>query len=1080
MEGHNELQDYLRRLALPRSEPDVNFLEARSEVVHLTRQYLLTSPSEAHARDAFRHLGGFQILISVLEDIKRHASEACTDTEKSFLLEIFQTVFAILATTFQGHDGNRRYFRERVHSNGWLRIRDILAPSINEAAIDPEDFGAELLERGLGCLLACSLDDESLITFFKPAGTRIVVDSEDTSSISFATTGSELPNVTDHITQSLGKSAHISLADPLLVMLEVRNTLKEQSSPQHITIIIPKLLSYLAGVSVHNLQRLYDTGMLSLLLSGLTSLSRLPAGTNEEIYKLAKDLLGLGCGNLKDARSLYRNARSSPLIAELLLSSLNSCTEPSFVHFDLSFRGYASIELPQMAHSFPPVSNTNGYTLSLWFQVKRFDPDAHTTLFGAFDASQTCFVLVYLEKDTHSLILQTSIKSTRPSVRFKSTSFREGRWYHMALLHRRPKTTSSSKASLFVNGDFVEQVKSQYPSLPAKDSTNPRTHEITTTNSSRDAVQAFLGTPQDLAFRLGKNIVKTQWQLASAQLISETLSDDLIAVYFRLGPRYAGNFQDCLGSFQTYEASAQLNLRNEGLHPGREEKSELVTAIRSKAGDLLPEAKMIFNFSAINIYDNVNLHTTEIELLLGLSKKGHRNYLHFTQGGHNPIAVNGAYPSFDQSLLQSSGHAVLTGEPTVITKSHTDNAAWQMGGCTAVVLALLDSTDDINSLVLYLHMFFAAIKNDWRNSEAVERDNGFGVLASILSAKLKKLDIEFVSRQAEATSAEPSTSCHPSLRCLNIILEFVGYRVERPEESMINNPLAYRILLVDPELWRQLSSEVQKAYYEQFVAFAVHSNYHAFNSKRLSRMSGSQTTLLGNGRKLILTGVVKNWIDALNYQYFNQTTFSYFLSTFRTLVMKNFTAEIMRSLALYITYAVYEPERLLLEASKRRGTSSRATTPTRRKTVSVSTPGDASPNCMSDGNSIRLDRIQVAMGVFEAYTEMLCQKNDKAIIDRFARTVTNKVREPLSIIFKTNKLIVAFVSPCRCSTPSHRICIQDSGATSRIKWPTIHEKVRRENRWHSHHAALAPTKLGRVCTMACLFCNTFWERYRRC
>src|SRR2546430_9557139 len=30
------------------------------------------------------------------------------------------------------------------------------------------------------------------------------------------------------------------------------------------------------------------------------------------------------------------------------------------------------------------------------------------SLFGAFDASQTCFVLAYLEKDTQNFILQTS------------------------------------------------------------------------------------------------------------------------------------------------------------------------------------------------------------------------------------------------------------------------------------------------------------------------------------------------------------------------------------------------------------------------------------------------------------------------------------------------------------------------------------------------------------------------------------------------------------------------------------------------------------------------------------------------
>ena len=99
----------------------------------------------------------------------------------------------------------------------------------------------------------------------------------------------------------------------------------------------------------------------------------------------------------------------------------------------------------------------------------------------------------------------------------------------------------------------------------------------------------------------------------------------------------------------------------------------------------------------------------------------------------------------------------------------------------------------------------------------------------------------------------------------------------------------------------------------------------------------------------------------------------------------------MRSLALYVTYAIYEPEMHILETARRKGTRPDTSTPARRKTISSSSPGDTTPTDSSDRENARLSRLQIAMGVLEVYTEMLCQKSDKVLIDRFARTVTNKV-----------------------------------------------------------------------------------------
>ena len=847
-EDSEELQDRLKCLSLgPDAGDGVTWLQGRVQAAYQIRQILLDNPRGGYPKDVFRRIGGFQVILDVLRDtLQRSEGQKATITDHHLLLEILQTTFGILAAAFQLHEGNRRYFRERVKGNGWSSLSTILSHRVHIESHGQDEEAQRLVSRIFGCLLACAVDDESVVELFSPRASRAVRsdnltdtpsgDSKDVaSSCSTATMARLNQDIAsdEALTMTLGSSTSIIAGDALQVMFELWKSLLEIHAYGHIAMMVPRLLNYLTITSTSNLAALHRTRLLPAVLRSLTEPLPVPDASVHELRKLASRLLDLGVGNLDDAHFLYRLAKSSPTIAELLSISLRSCRVSSYVHFDLSHHGFASIELPSIRQSFPPVSNSNGYTLSMWFQMTQFDPNSHTTIFGAFDASQACFVLVYLEKDTHNLILQTSIKSSRPSVRFKSTSFREGCWYHIALVHRRPRPTSSSRASLFVNGEFVEQVKSQYPALPPKMKSVSKSGE-----SSQSPVQAFFGTPQDLASRLGKNIVHTQWRLGSAQLFSEVLSDDLLAVYYRLGPRYTGNFQDCLGSFQTYQASAELNLRNESLHPGKEERSEIVLAIRSKAGDLLPESKILLNMSATNIYSDREVSPThETQILQSLTKAAYRNFVNVTRGGRNALAVNGSYPAINQALLFSSGYGVLTGNPTFISSRQLDDAAWQVGGCAAVCLALVDATEDADGLYQSMQIFFSSIHNNWRNSEAIERENGFGILANLLTTKLKKFDMLHDSQDLDTPLDSKVSPTRPSMISLRLVLDFVGYRVDKPVESVINNPLAYRTLLVDLDIWRHSSLDVQKLYYEQFTTFAINSKYHQFNTKRLSRMS---------------------------------------------------------------------------------------------------------------------------------------------------------------------------------------------------------------------------------------------------
>lgn len=139
------------------------------------------------------------------------------------------------------------------------------------------------------------------------------------------------------------------------------------------------------------------------------------------------------------------------------------------------------------------------------------------------------------------------------------------------------------------------------------------------------------------------------------------------------------------------------------------------------------------------------------------------------------------------------------------------------------------------------------------------------------------------------------------------------------------------------------------------------------------------------------TGIVKKWLEILKFQQFTSLTFGYFLESFRLLALKSLSSEIMRSLALYVTYAIYEPTETPWEMFRKRGDRSGASTPTRRRTVNSSSPGYLTPTEVGDRDLVKLGRQDVATGILRVYAEILCMKGDKSNIDRFARTVTNKV-----------------------------------------------------------------------------------------
>lgn len=846
--GNSELEQHLRLLSTRKSTTsDLDIVESNIAAGHAVRQLLLDHPGN---KDAFRHLGGFEILLGALDSLLELFVHDGVDSElQENLSHLLSIIFSILTAALAEHRGNRRYWQKRIPQGGWKSLEvkmHAIRHSVSQRSIEL----SQALERHVyGCLVACAIDDETIRQLFKPtesectASETLVDELQPPTNDTSATVVEIFKTKLD---RNLGTGARLHDPEPLYLALKLWLDwqLKASVSSETGDASVVQTVTHLARLNTHNLVALHRTDLLNTLLLSVLS----PKGSNPQmtqLYELAALLLSLGTTKLDTAQLLFSTARSSSVAADLLLYALRSAHSPSYFHFDLSICGYSSIELPDIG-TFPPTSSSSGYTISLWLQIVEFDINAHTTLFGAFDASQTCFLLLYLEKDSHNLILQTSVTSTRPSVRFKTVSFREGRWYHIALAHRRPKATSSSRVSLFVNGNFVEQVKSNYPLAPpiAKPKTGSANHTPSSHNRN-SPVQAFVGTPQDLASRLGKDVVSSQWRLASAYVFSDILSDDLLAVHYELGPRYYGNYQDCLGSFNTYQAASSLKIRNDSLHSGKQQHSDIIRAMEMGASELLPETRIILGLSPWNVLSTDNLGSPEeIPVPVYLSKAATKTAKSLGHKGHDYLVINGSIPTFNDAFCRPHGFAVPTGGPVIMLAQPFDDAAWQVGGCTGIVLDHLEKSYGDDATLRALNCVFECIRDNWRCSEAMEKDNGFAILSALISRKIdaraeelsdgRRSSPTMSAKQHEGDNVDDQAEF--TLKLLTLILKFLGFRAEKPEDSVLNNPLAYRVLIVDADYWRRMHPSVQEVYYEQFGVFGIRSKYHNFNAKRLSKM----------------------------------------------------------------------------------------------------------------------------------------------------------------------------------------------------------------------------------------------------
>lgn len=774
---------------------------------------VLIDSSHAHGRvkDEFRRLGGAESCLHVLRSLSRAFEVLDFEVAQAvrFFFELIKNVLDVLSEAIWEHPRNTEYFRTQGDPTGWLCLLDILTRMCSVGDMQ-KHHQATVSERVFSLLFAFSLRDEDSTAVFRPS--RSPAESSDDPA-------RRLPE---------GDQVAITLCHPVaipIIAIIWKRIVRGTPGLSQLSRSILAGLTAICRSSEHNLVRTHRTGVLRQLLDAMLS-PGLSDPELRDLRALCLTLFELGLNFIEDAYFLFEAAITSNIARHTLFEGVKRSRDPAHFNFDLSICGHASIGIGHLKGNYPPKSPAQGYTFICWLRIDEFDEACHTTIFGAFDESQTCFTLLYIERDTHQLVLQTSVTSSKPSIRFKSKTFKPGSWYHIALIHRRPVPDASSRAMLFVNGEFAEQLRCHYPAQPPVDAAS---HHHARRQMHPAKIQAFFGTPADLSPRVGAGVLKSKWALANAHLVADALPDELLLVYHSLGPCYSGNFQDCLGSFQTYSASARLNLKNEQLHVKSEDRSVIARAIKARASALNPERNLLWNLSALNVVSpNAGSSISQIDSVSATHAIQARQ-----EWPQNPsyndtdeFVINRVPLEAKVAVLDRAALASMTGSVVAYLPGRIDDHSWRVCGCVPLALKMVGLASSKDDLAEALTFAFDLVRDSWRNSEAFERQNGFALLASSLRSRMRSIDSGPVE--------EGLDTC--TYTALNIALTFVGYHHVEPSKSIIINPLAYKALMIDTDMWRTADLKTQKAYYRQLINFIEETRNRQFNTRRLVRM----------------------------------------------------------------------------------------------------------------------------------------------------------------------------------------------------------------------------------------------------
>ncbi|KIJ42154.1 hypothetical protein M422DRAFT_209006 [Sphaerobolus stellatus SS14] len=480
------------------------------------------------------------------------------------------------------------------------------------------------------------------------------------------------------------------------------------------------------------------------------------------MHRLSRKMLGVGASTT-DVRVIFkRAAREDDTLDDKVIELLRASMRVKWPeHF--SFERDASIELKEENTKGPLAPN--GFTFMCWISLESFPKERSSIIFGIRTSQIFLFRLGLLPSG--KLELSTNVVR-EPSI-LEESVIPKGRWTHVTLVYY-PSKASNPSIRIFLDGVLTSTLNWSYPKFEP-------------------------GLNEQLIYNIGDLApMSMSWSLASAYLLCATLANEVPRLIHHLGPRYQGLFQDPgLTRFLTYSTATSLNIHlfslataNGAVSLAKTKKDEkaLISALKSGLG------------------------ITEEQLLFALSPTGAemRDAPDFEGDGKRVSVVKNAVPNKTSEVAEIRGNAI------VYRPQCLDVGVWEIGGA-AVLLRLVELADSSHELNNALGIFADAIKTSWQNSEDIERIRGYEILAGILRAKSRLIN----------------------LAAFQTLFEFLGLDFKTPEASTITNTVAYRFLALDFEIWCRAPKEIQQAHLEHFVTLLQTSRYKRFNVKQRLR-----------------------------------------------------------------------------------------------------------------------------------------------------------------------------------------------------------------------------------------------------
>jgi hypothetical protein len=260
-------------------------------------------------------------------------------------------------------------------------------------------------------------------------------------------------------------------------------------------------------------------------------------------------------------------------------------------------------------------------------------------------------------------------------------------WVHFCVGCRKGRT--AGEARLFINGRRVGAVRVPYPvprPAPARGGEGVRVSVGRPWPSEADSKPHALGHGEG-----------NEWALGRTLLLEEVLAEDIVLLMHHLGPRYAGNLQEALGKFLTYEDATSINIHLHALASGHKAallpaNSQLVRAI--SAGPAMPEDNIMVSLSAGDVLPS--------------------------SPGEEDFVLNGAVPHMSRARDFKYARARLVGSVFPYASADLDVTASSAGG-GVLALKLVDLAGTAEELRITLNVLWDMLRYSWAASEEMER-----------------------------------------------------------------------------------------------------------------------------------------------------------------------------------------------------------------------------------------------------------------------------------------------------------------------------------------------------------------------